>query len=54
MLWGGVAACYRYGTRTVRCVGRRTQYSEQHTHHTYDMLPHHHITYNDVVFFTEF
>ena len=24
-----------------------------HVHHTYDVLPHHHITYNDVVF-TEF
>jgi len=27
----------------------RTQHSEQYTHHTYDMLPHHCITY-DVVF----
>ena len=27
-----------------------TQHSEQYTHHTYDMLPHHRITYNDVVF----
>jgi len=29
----------------------RTQHSEQYTHHTYDMLPHHCITYNDVVIY---
>ena len=29
----------------------RTQHSEQYTHRTYDMLPHHHITYNDVDFY---
>ena len=29
----------------------RTQHSEQYTYHTYDMMPHHRITYNDVVFF---
>jgi len=46
MLCGGVAACQWYGMCTVRCV-------ECDTHHTYDMLPHHRITYNDVVFFTE-
>jgi hypothetical protein len=28
-----------------------TQHSAQHTHHTCDMLPHHRITYNDVVFY---
>jgi len=27
-----------------------TQYSEQYTCHTYDVLPHHRITYNDEVF----
>jgi len=27
-----------------------TQYSEQYTLHIYDMLPHHRITYKDVVF----
>jgi len=32
----------------------RTQHSEQYTYHTCDMLPHHRITYNDVVFFAEF
>ena len=34
----------------------RTQPSEQYTYtyHTYDMLPHLRITYNDVVFFNEF
>ena len=30
-----------------------TQHNEQYTHHTYDMLPQHRITYNDVGFFTE-
>jgi len=29
----------------------RTQHSEQYTHRTYDMLPHHHIIHNDVGFF---
>ena len=27
-----------------------TQRSAQYTHHVYDMLPHHSITYKDVVF----
>jgi len=27
-----------------------TQHSSQYTHHTCDMMPHHRITYNDVVF----
>jgi len=32
-----------------------TQHSEQCIYHTYDMLPHQRVTYNDVVsFFTEF
>jgi len=51
MLCGGVAACHRYGVCTVRCVEFD---SEQYTLHTYDMLPYHRITYNDVVFFKEF
>ena len=34
--------------RIVRC--ECTQHSAQYTHHTYDMLRHHHITYNDVAF----
>jgi len=53
MLWGGVAACHRYGECTVHCVecDSRTEHSAQYTHRTYDMLPHHPITYNDVVFF---
>ena len=46
MLCGGVAACRMYGVCTVRCA--------ECTYHTYDMLPHHRITNNDVVFFTEF
>jgi len=55
MLWGGVAACHRYGVCTVRCVERhRTQHYEQYTHHNYDMLPHHPITYNDVIFLQNF
>jgi len=29
----------------------RTQHSEQYTHHTYDMLPYHRITYNNIVFY---
>ena len=28
----------------------RSQHSAQYTYHTYDTLPHHRITYNDVVF----
>jgi len=28
----------------------RTQHTAQYTHHTNDMLPHHRITHNDVVF----
>jgi len=53
MLWGGVAAWHRYGMCTVLCVecDCHTQHSAQYTHRTYDMLPHHQITYNDVVFF---
>ena len=43
LLCGGVAACHRY-------VLSATQHSEQYTHPNYDMLPHHRITYNDVVF----
>jgi len=31
----------------------RTQHSEKYTHCTHDMLSHHHITHNDVDFFTE-
>jgi len=27
----------------------RTQHSEKYTHYTYYMLPHHRITYNDLV-----
>jgi len=48
-----VAACHRYGEcadRCVECDESRTQHSDQHTHHTYDMLPHDHITCNDAVF----
>jgi len=54
MLSGGVAACHRYGECTVHCVecDSRTQHRAQYTYHTYVMLPHHPITYNDVVFFT--
>ena len=37
MLCGGVAAC-------------DTHHSEQYTHHAYEKLPHHRITYNDVFF----
>jgi len=52
MLYGGVAACHTYGVCTVRCAecgmvcvlcGVLSA--------TYDMLPHHRITYNYVVFF---
>ena len=50
MLCGGVAACHRYGLCTGRCVECDTQHSEQYTYHAYDTLPHHRITYNDVVF----
>ena len=58
MLRGGVASCHRYGVCTVHCVECDTVHSTltipmaccQYTHHTYDMLPHHCITYNDVVF----
>ena len=49
MLCGGVAACHSYGLCTVLSASP-TQHSEQYTYHTYDMLPHHRITYNDVVF----
>jgi len=28
----------------------RTQHNEQYTHRTYDMVPHHRITYNEVDF----
>ena len=52
MLCGGVAAYHSYGMCTVRSAVR-TQHSEQYTRHTYDTLPHHLITYNDVVSFTE-
>ena len=46
-----LAACHRYGVCTVRCVEYdRTQHSAQFTHHTFGMLPHHRMTYNDVVF----
>jgi len=41
MLCGGVAACYRYGVCTVRCV--------ECAYHAYDMPPHHSVTHNDVV-----
>jgi len=43
MLWCGVC--------TVRC--GECDHSEQYAHHTYNMLPHHRITHNDVVFLTE-
>jgi len=33
---------------------RRTQHNEEYTYHTYDMLPHQRIAYNDLVFFNEF
>ena len=33
---------------------QHTAHSAQYTHHTYDMLPHHHITHNDVVFLRNF
>ena len=48
MLCGGVAAFHRYCVCTVRCV-ECTQHRAQYTYHTYDMLPHRCITYNDVV-----
>ena len=32
----------------------RTQHSEQYTHHTYDMLPHNRIAYNDVFLLPNF
>ena len=53
MLCCGVATYHRYGVCTVRCVECNytlTQHSEQYTYRTYDMLPHHSITYNDTVF----
>jgi len=64
MLCVGVAACHGYGMCTVHCVefdcmvcvlfavlsATHTQHSEQYTYHTYDMLPHHCVTCNDVVF----
>jgi len=28
----------------------RTHHSEQYTHHTYDMMPHHRVIHNDLVF----
>jgi len=37
-------------TTTVLGATSHPQHSEQYTHHTYDMLPHRSITYNDVVF----
>ena len=40
-----------YKKITLICPLSRTQHNEQYTHHTYDMLPHHRITYNDVIFF---
>ena len=30
---------------------RSTQHSERYTHRTYDMLPHHRVTYNDLDFY---
>jgi len=51
MLCGGVPACHRYGVCTVHCVEWElsgTQHSAQYTHYTYEKLPHHLITYNDV------
>jgi len=63
MLCGGVAACDRYGMCTVRCVEwggmvcvlcavLSASHSTQHTVKIpyLDMLAHHRITYNDVVF----
>ena len=62
MLCGGVAACHGYSVCNARCVEcdcvvcvmlavfSATQHSEHYTRQTHDMLPHHHITYNDVVF----
>jgi len=49
MLCGGGAACVYCSL----CSVRRTQHSEQYTYRTYEMLPHHRITYSDVVFFNE-
>ena len=45
MLCGGVAAVC-----TVRCV-ECTQPSVQYTYRTYDMLPHHLTTYNEVTLY---
>jgi len=40
---------------SLKTFAKRTQHSEQYTYHTYDMLPHHRITCEDVAFFfTEF
>ena len=55
MLRSGVAACHRYGIVLFTVLSSsHTQHSRQYTHHTYDMIPHHRITYYDVIFFTEF
>ena len=43
MLFGDVAACHR-----AACVLCRSEHSTQHTP-LCDMLPHHQITYNDVI-----
>jgi len=53
MSCGGVTACHRCGMCTVWYVCG-TQDSEQYTYHTYDMLTHHRITYNDVVLLPSF
>jgi len=53
MLCGVVAAC-----QGMVCVlfAVLSAHSKQRTVHTpyLDMLPHHHVTHNDVIFFTEF
>ena len=47
---GMVCVLFAVLSASVSC----SQHSEQYTHHTYDMLPHHSITYNNVVFLPNF
>ena len=51
-IYGSVGtAVLKYACKMLCLGATRTQHSEQYTNHTYGMLPHHRITYNDVVFF---
>ena len=48
---GMVCVLFAVLSATLSYSTQRTVHTTHYTHHTYDMLPHHLITYNDVDFY---